>query len=116
MNHFYTTRMLRKGRCAVKEERRDDCRFTLAKAMTLASIGLKQRSCINSAASFLMDGHCVNLSEELVEMKPSILRSEKWETGQAYSPQTQATPGTIRVCWQCPQASPARKSLSERRD
>ena len=79
----------------------------MAKAMILATTEFKQRSGINSAASYLMDGHSVDLSEELVEQKPSIVRCDKWAM-TVESPQSPtANAGTIRVCWQCPEASTA---------
>ena len=84
----------------------------MAKAMVLATTDFQQRNGINAAASYLMDGHSVDLSKELVEQKPSIARSEEWNTSatvvEAPVPaQSQAAPGIIRVCWQCPPRSNA---------
>ena len=90
----------------------EESRFTMTKAMVLASTDLKQRTAINSAASFLMDGHSVDISKELVEQKPSIVRSQEWTTTVFESPQSQANPGIIRVCWQCPETSSALNSRS----
>jgi len=80
-----------------------ECRFHLAKAMVLANTNFKQRSGINSAASFLLDGHSVDLSEEFVEQKPSILRSSEWETDWTPPAPRSSSAGIIRVCWQCPE-------------
>ena len=73
------------------------------KAMVLANTNFKQRSGINSAASFLLDGHSVDLSEEFVEQKPSILRSHEWETDWTSPAPRSSSAGIIRVCWQCPE-------------
>jgi hypothetical protein len=105
INHVrhLTTKMIRKGRSAKSEPERQDARFTMARAMVLASTDFKQRSGITSAASYLMDGHSVDLSKELVEQKPSILQSQEWDTSHAPPPKSQANPGIIRVCWQFPE-------------
>jgi len=79
----------------------------MAKAMILATTEFKQRSGINSAASYAMDGHSVDLSEELVDQKPSIVSSDEWHTDeQPVTPTVgSSNSGTIRVCWQCPEES-----------
>lgn len=108
MRHLQTTKMLRKGKTSMKRPAQEQSQFTMTKAMVLASTDYKQRSGISTAAAcFAMDGHSVDLSEELVEQKPSIVRSDEWDTSLKTPPKTQANPGTIRVCWQCPEASKA---------
>lgn len=98
--------MLRKGRASAKSPAQEQSKFTMAKAMVLATTEFKQRSGINSAASYAMDGHSVDLSEELVEQKPSIASSEEWHTEeQPVTPLATSNSGTIRVCWQCPEES-----------
>lgn len=73
----------------------------MSKALVLAATDFKQRSGINSAASLYLDGHSVDLSEELVEQKPSIVRSDQWDTWCA--PKSKASATALRVCWQCPE-------------
>ena len=99
--------MLRKGRASAKSPAQEQSKFTMAKAMILATTEFKQRSGINSAASYAMDGHSVDLSEELVEQKPSIVSSEEWHTDEQPVMPTAASSnsGIIRVCWQCPEES-----------
>jgi hypothetical protein len=99
--------MLRKGRVSTRRPEQAQSKFTMAKAMVLATTEFKQRNGINSAASYLMDGHCVDLSEELVEQKPSIARSEEWATTEEAPQNSSSNAGTIRVCWQCPEANSA---------
>ena len=83
--------------------------------MILASTDFKQHSGTNPAASFLMDGHSVDLSEELVEQKPSIVRSEEWETALPIVVEAnRAAPASLRVCWQCPNTSSALANRSGR--
>lgn len=79
----------------------------MAKAMILATTEFRQRSGINSAASYAMDGHSVDLSEELVEQKPSIVASREWDTPvqPIVTPAASSNAGIIRVCWQCPEES-----------
>lgn len=112
VRHFATTKMLRKGRASLDRPATEQSRFTMAKAMVLASTDFQQRNGINAAASYLMDGHSVDLSKELVEQKPSIVRSEEWNTAAPIAEEpkpapSQAAPGIIRVCWQCPPRSQA---------
>jgi hypothetical protein len=99
--------MLRKGRASAKHPEEKQSKFTMAKAMILATTEFKQRSGINSAATYLMDGHSVDLSEELVEQKPSIVRSQVWATAIEPPKNSTSNSGLIRVCWQCPEASTA---------
>jgi len=98
--------MLRKGRGSAKRLSDEQSKFTLAKARVLATTELMQRSGINSAATYAMDGHSVDLSEELVEQKPSIVSSQDWDTAEQKPVKSpSANSGTIRVCWQCPEVS-----------
>lgn len=99
--------MIRKGRSSVNRPAQEQSQFTMTKAMVLASTDFTQRNGINSAATFAVDGHSVDLSEELVEQRPSIVRSDEWDTTWKSSPKTQASSGIIRVCWQCPDTSKA---------
>lgn len=103
--------MIRKKRAAKLTEQ---ARFTAAKAMVLASTEFKQRSGIGYAAHYAVDGHSVDLSQELVDQKPSLLNSDEWDVSpeaELYNPSSPANGnqagGIIRVCWQCPEASTA---------
>lgn len=105
--------MLRKGRGA-EGQPVEKAKFTLAKAMILATTEFRQRDGVNSAASYLMDGHSVDLSQELVEQRPSIARSNEWDTTPiAQTAQSTGAAATIRVCWQCPEESTAFKERQQ---
>lgn len=105
---------MRKVRASEALPAQEQTQFRLTKAMILASTDLQQPSRTKSGASFLMDGHSVDLSEELVEQKPSIVRSKEWETTMPKMEKNQAAPGNLRVCWQCPNTSSALASGSGR--
>lgn len=79
----------------------------LVKAMVLASTVYQQRSGVSSAASFLLEGQSVDLSQELLEQKVDFARKQEWEFASSMEDQTRPTLGKVRVCWQCPEASSA---------
>lgn len=87
---------------------RERSRFAFVKAMLLASAAKRVQSGVTLAAQFGVDGHLVELSEELVMQKPSLVQSRVWEvTAKAKSAmevRTGRSAGEIRVCWQCPES------------